>query len=245
LVEAPDPSIITDQSTRERIIATGLPWRVKDRTAGIEMVLIPSGKYMRGASPGDSAAENDERPAHEVVITSAFYMGVHEVTQGEWKRLMGNNPSYSKGARLPVENVSWDDTQDFLGQSKGLRLPTEGEWEYACRAGTTGSRYGDLHQVAWHYGNSGDTTHAVGGKQSNGFGLHDMLGNVWEWCSDWYGAYPGGSQVDPSGPSSGENPVFRGGAWNNFVGICRASTRGNIAPAGRSSNLGFRVARTP
>jgi formylglycine-generating enzyme required for sulfatase activity len=245
LVAAPDASIITDQSTRERIITTELPWRVKDRATGIEMVLIPSGKYMRGASPGDSEAFNDERPPHEVVITKSFYLGVYEVTQSEWQKLMGSNPSHFKGARLPVESVSWNDTQEFLGKSKGLRLPTEGEWEYACRAGTTGSRYGDLHQVAWYDRNSGETTHAVGGKQSNGFGLHDMLGNVWEWCSDWYGAYPGGSQVDPSGPSSGENPVFRGGAWNNFVGICRASTRGNIAPAGRSSNLGFRVARTP
>jgi formylglycine-generating enzyme required for sulfatase activity len=254
LVSAPDPSIITDQSTRERIIATGLPWRVKDRTTGIEMVLIPSGKCMRGASPGDSGAFKDERPAHEVVITKSFYLGVYEVTQSEWQKLMGRNPSHFKGARLPVENMSWDDTQEFLGKSKGLRLPTEGEWEYACRAGTTGSRYGDLHQVAWHYGNSGDTTHAVGGKQSNGFGLHDMLGNVWEWCSDWYGAYPGGSEVDPSGPSSWKNPVFpdseeyrvfRGGSRYSHDSYCRASDRGDGAPAGRIFSLGFRVARTP
>ena len=245
LVDTPDPSIITDKAIREQISATGLPWRVKDRTTGIEMVLIPAGKYMRGAYSGDSEADDDERPPHEVVITKSFYLGVYEVTQSEWQNLMGSNPSHFKGARLPVENVSWDDTQEFLGKSKGLRLPTEGEWEYACRAGTTGLRYGDLHQVAWYDGNSGGTTHAVGGKQSNGFGLHDMLGNVWEWCSDWYGAYPGGSQVDPSGPSSGQSRVFRGGSWGNFVRYCRASSRYDFAPADWYYILGFRVARTP
>jgi formylglycine-generating enzyme required for sulfatase activity len=244
-VSAPDPSIITDQSTRERIIATGLPWRVKDRTTGIEMVLIPAGKYMRGASPGDSDPYDDERPPHEVVITKLFYLGVYEVTQSEWQKLMGRNPPHFKGARLPVENVSWDDTQEILGKSKGLRLPTEGEWEYACRAGTTGLRYGDLHQVAWYDGNSGGTTHAVGGKQSNGFGLHDMLGNVWEWCSDWYGAYPGGSQVDPSGPSSGQSRVCRGGSLGSHGRYCRASCRNIHAPADWRGYLGFRVARTP
>jgi formylglycine-generating enzyme required for sulfatase activity len=254
LVAAPDASIITDQSTRERIITTELPWRVKDRATGIEMVLIPSGKYMRGASPGDSEAFNDERPPHEVVITKSFYLGVYEVTQSEWQKLMGSNPSHFKGARLPVESVSWNDTQEFLGKSKGLRLPTEGEWEYACRAGTTGSRYGDLDQVAWHGNNSGGTAHAVGSKQPNGFGLHDMLGNVREWCSDWYGAYPGGSEVDPSGPSSWKNPVFpdseeyrvfRGGSRYSQDSYCRASDRGDGAPADGNDGLGFRVARTP
>jgi formylglycine-generating enzyme required for sulfatase activity len=245
LVEAPDPKIVTDPATRERLSATGFPWRVMDRTTGIEMVLIPSGEYMRGASPGDSEAFNDELPAHEVVITKSFYLGVYEVTQGEWERLMGSNPSHFKGARLPVESVSWNDTQEFLGKSKGLRLPTEGEWEYACRAGTTGSRYGDLDQVAWYRRNSGNTTHAIGGKQPNGFGLHDMLGNVWEWCSDCYGAYPGGSQVDPSGPSSGQFRVCRGGSWFDCDRFCRASPRLYCGPAARNHSLGIRVARTP
>jgi formylglycine-generating enzyme required for sulfatase activity len=245
LVEAPDPKIVTDQALRERLSGEGLPWRVKDRATGIEMVLIPAGKYMRGASPGDYAAMDEERPAHEVVITKSFYLGVYEVTQGEWERLMGSNPSHFKGARLPVEQVSWGDTQEFLRKSKGLRLPTEGEWEYACRASTTSWSYRDLDQVAWYDGNSGDTTHAVGGKQPNGFGLHDMLGNVWEWCSDWYGAYPGGSQVDPPGPSSGQDLVCRGGSWVNDDWCCRPSFRQDYAPADRDSVLGFRVARTP
>ena len=246
LVDAPNPSIITDSSIRERISATGLPGRVKDRTTGIEMVLISPGKYTRGASPGESDADDDdERPAHEVVITKAFYMGVYEVTQEEWQKLMGRNPSEFKGNRLPVEMVSWNDTQQFIQKSGGLRLPTEGEWEYACRAGTTGPRYGELDAIGWYDGNSGRKSHPVGGKQANGFGLHDMLGNVWEWCSDWYGSYNSSEQRDPVGPSSGQYRVCRGGSWSNFDRICRASLRANDAPADGSNNLGFRVARTP
>jgi len=245
LVSAPNQSIITDSSIRDRISATGLPWRVKDRATGIEMVVIPPGKYMRGASPGDSSAYDDERPAHEVTITKAFYMGVYELTQGEWQRLMGSNPSHFQGDRLPVEQVSWGDTQEFLRKSKGLRLPTEGEWEYACRAGTTGSRYGDLDAIGWYEGNSANVSHPVGGKQANDFGLHDTLGNVWEWCSDWYGSYDSSEQRDPLGPSSGEYGVCRGGSWYVNVRNCRASIRLYFAPAIRNYYLGFRVARTP
>jgi formylglycine-generating enzyme required for sulfatase activity len=251
LVDAPDSSIITDQAIRERISATGLPWRVKDRTTGIELVLIPAGKYMCGASPGDSEAYRDESPSHEVAITRSFYLGVYEVTQGEWQKLMGYNLANFRGLlnfrgdRLPVESMSWEDTHMFLGKSNGLRLPTEGEWEYACRAGTTGSRYGDLDQVAWYERNSRGTPHVVGSKQSNGFGLHDMLGNVYEWCSDWYGDYPSSSDVDPSGPSSGVKRVCRGGSWRNGGRECRASIRYHFAPADRDNTLGFRVARTP
>jgi formylglycine-generating enzyme required for sulfatase activity len=245
LVSAPNPSIITDSSIRERISATGLPWRVKDRTTGIEMVLIPAGKYRRGASAGDSDAYVDERPSHDVVITKAFYMGVYEVAQGEWQKLMGNNPSRFQGDLLPVEKVSWEETQEFLRQSNGLRLPTEGEWEYACRGGTTSSRYGELAAIAWYERNSGDRTHAVGGKLANGYGLHDMLGNVNEWCSDWYGSYDSSEQRDPLGPSSGQYRVCRGGSWNLFVRHCRASNRNSNPPANRYYNLGFRVARTP
>jgi formylglycine-generating enzyme required for sulfatase activity len=245
LVSAPNPSIITDTSIGERISATGLPWRVKDRTTGIEMVLIPPGKYMRGASAGDSEAFDNERPFHEVVITKAFYIGVYEVTQGEWQELMGSNPSRFKGDPLPVDSVSWEHTREFLSKSNGLRLPTEGEWEYACRGGTTGPRHGALDAVGWYEGNSGRKSHPVGGKQANDFGLHDMLGNVYEWCSDWYGSYSSTGQTDPSGPSSGSNRVCRGGSW--YVGDwgCRASYRCYLAPADRHFGLGFRVARNP
>jgi len=240
-----DRSIVTDARLADQIAAVGLPWRVYDRVSGIEMVLIPPGKYQRGASPNDGEAFDDERPAHDVTISQAFYLGVTEVTQAEWSKVMGNNPSYFKGDSLPVGQVSWDDIQSFLQRSPNLRLPTEGEWEYACRAGTAGSRYGQLDDVAWYSGSSGNQPHAVGGKRANAFGLHDMLGNVWEWCSDWYGAYSSRSQTDPQGPSKGDRRVLRGGSWNNPDRYCRASLRFSHAPAGRYRNIGFRVARTP
>jgi len=192
-----------------------------------------------------SEAFDYERPAHEVTITKAFYMGVYEVTQGEWQKIMDGNPSRFKGDRLPVEKVSWDDTQEFLIKSKGLRLPTEGEWEYACRGGTTSSRYRELDAIGWYEGNSGSKSHPVGGKQANDFGLHDMLGNVWEWCSDWYGEYSSSGLTDPSGLRSGKHRVCRGGSWRSLDRFCRASSRDHYAPAVRDNRLGFRVARTP
>lgn len=242
----PNGTVIVDAAIRARISGTGLPWKVRDRVTGIELVLIPAGNYQRGASPNDSEANDDERPAHEVTISQAFYLGVTEVTQGEWSKVMGSNPSHFKGDSLPVEMVSWDDIQPFLKKSGGLRLPTEGEWEYACRAGTIGSRYGELGDVGWYGGNSNTQTHDVGGKRANAFGLHDMLGNVWEWCSDWYGDYSSASQTDPQGPSAGRYRVLRGGSWSSSDWFCRASSRNHRnAPAGRRDRIGFRVARTP
>jgi formylglycine-generating enzyme required for sulfatase activity len=240
-----DPSIVTDVQLADKINATGLPWRVYDRVTGIEMVLIPPGKYMRGASSGDSEARVDERPIHQVTITRAFYLGVCLVTQGEWSKLMGGNPSKFKGDRLPVERVSWEDIQPFLQESGDLRLLTEGEWEYACRAGGRGARYGELGDTTWYEYNSKGRTQVVGGKRANGFGLHDMLGNVWEWCSDWYGVYPGTPQTDPQGPSSGPHRVLRGGSWSSSGRNCRASLRGFNSPTGSNDDIGFRVARTP
>jgi formylglycine-generating enzyme required for sulfatase activity len=241
----PSAKVITSASFRSQIAATGMPWKVRDRKTGIELALVPPGKYQRGASSNDSQAYGDELPTHEVTISRAFYMGVTEVTQSEWSKVMGNRPSDFKGDRLPVETVSWDDIQSFLQKSSGLRLPTEGEWEYACRAGTTVSRYGQLGDVAWHDINSNEQTHAVGGKRANAFGLHDMLGNVWEWCSDWKGEYSSAAQVDPQGPSTGGFRVLRGGSWLSNVRLCRASYRNDNAPADRSNGIGFRVARTP
>jgi formylglycine-generating enzyme required for sulfatase activity len=241
----PKGTVIADAAIRARISGTGLPWKVRDRVTGIEMVLIPPGEYQRGASFNDSDAWHAEIPAHEVTISMAFYLGVTEVTQSEWSKVMGSNPSSAEGDRLPVENVSWDDIQPFLQKSSGLRLPTEGEWEYACRAGTTGSRYGQLDDVAWYDGNSGYKTHAVGGKRANAFGLHDMLGNVYEWCSDWYGSYPRSAQTNPQGPSTGGNRVMRGGSSHLNDRYCRASSRLDYAPAVGGPGDGFRVARTP
>jgi formylglycine-generating enzyme required for sulfatase activity len=240
-----DRSIVTDVRLADQIAAVGLPWLVRERITGIEMVLIPPGKYMRGAAGDDSDACDGERPSHEVTISRAFYLGRYEVTQAEWSKLMGSNPSGFKGEQLPVESVSWADIQGFLGKSAGLRLPTEGEWEYACRAGTTGARYGQLADVAWYSNNSGDKTHAVGCKRANALGLHDMLGNVLEWCSDWNDNYSGSSQVDPQGPESGSGRVLRGGSWGEFGRPCRASRRAYCEPAVRSSAFGFRVARNP
>jgi len=215
-------------------------------------VLIPPGTYVRGASSRDTEADECERPSHKVEISKAFYLGVYEVTQGEWSKLIDGNPSHFKGERLPVEMVSWDNIQLYLQKSDGLRLPTEGEWEYACRAGTTGSRYGQLDDVAWYGGNTKIDTQTVGGtravgeKNANAFGLYDMLGNAMEWCSDWYGGYSNTPQVDPQGPNSGDKRIIRGGAWSKNAVFCRASSRNYVsAPDGKLWHIGFRVARTP
>jgi formylglycine-generating enzyme required for sulfatase activity len=165
---------------------------------------------------------------------------------------MGNNPSHFKGERRPVEQVTWEDAQAFiqrLNAQKGeevYRLPTEAEWEYACRAGTTGARYGDLDRIAWYGENSGNQTHPVGEKAANAWGLHDMLGNVWEWVGDWYGRdyYQQSPSVDPSGPNNGDFRVCRGGSWSHIPLGVRAAYRSYIIPAFRFYNLGFRVART-
>ena len=240
-----DRSIVTDARLADQITAVGLPWRVYDRVTGIEMVLIPPGKYMRGAPRDDGDGYDDERPAHEVVMPRAFDLGVCPVTQGEWSKLRAGNPSQFKGERLPVERVSLDDISTFLRKSVGLRLPTEAEWEYACRAGTTDSRYGQIDAIAWYEGNNLKQTSPVGEKQANAFGLHDMLGNVWEWCSDLYAPYPSTPQVDPQGPKSGQFRVVRGGSWSDNMRSCRASYRYGNAYAFKNPYIGFRVARTP
>jgi formylglycine-generating enzyme required for sulfatase activity len=238
-----DRSIVTDAFLAEQITSVALPWRVCDRVTGIEMVLIPPGKYMRGALPGDDEANEDERPSHEVTVTKPFYLGVYPVTQRQWTKAVSSDPSEFKGQDLPVETVSWTDVDQYLQAAKGLRLLTEAEWEYACRAGSSRARYGELNDIAWHAGNSRGSTHPVGGQRSNSFGLHDMLGNVMEWCSDWYGAYPRGHLVDPTGPASGSNRICRGGAWGYSGKSCRASSRLGVSPSSRGRLLGFRVVR--
>ena len=247
LEQDPNPLVVTDVETRERMTATGLPWRVRDDASGIEMLLVPPGTFVMGASDGDSEATIAESPPHQVTITQSFYLGRTEVTQAIWVAEMGWNPSYF-GAQpsQPVDQVSWSMIQPFCNQNS-LRLPTEAEWEFACRAGDTTPRYGTLDDIGWHHGNSLGTTHVVGGKMPNGLGFYDMLGNVGEWCSDWIGGYSSDSQTDPTGPESGSGKVMRGGAAVVPGSYSRASGRIGISPSSYFTigGGGFRVARNP
>ena len=255
----PDASVVTNASLRSAIIATGYPWRVRDNASGIEMLLVPPGSFDMGCIQGSNAygCYSQEQPVHTVTLTNAFYIGRYEVTQAQWQARMGNNPSYFQGSpQRPVEQVSWNTIQGFLSAT-GLRLPTEAEWEYACRAGTTtpfhsgpgfpnGTTDDNLvGQIAWWAGNSANQTHAVGGKAANALGLHDMLGNVWEWCHDWYSDYTPAPQTNPTGPGVGSDRVLRGGSWLNGTNYVRSSNRTNYTPAGTGNIVGFRVARAP
>ncbi len=268
LEQTPNATVVPDATLRAAITATNLPWRVTDNGTGIEMVLIPPGTYVRGCSRSNAySCLSSESPTHQVTLTNAFYLSRTEVTQAQWVAKMGSNPSYYQTASSavpasavpsrPVEQVSWNDIQPFC-TNNGLRLPTEAEWEYAYRAGTTTAFHGmpgylngtnddnQLGTIAWFSGNSGSQTRPVAGKAANGFGLFDMSGNVWEWCQDWYGAYASGAQTNPTGPGSGSGRVLRGGSWSGKIsGNCRASYRNYNSPDNRYDVFGFRVARTP
>lgn len=214
------------------------------------MVAVEGGTFTMGATSEQGGdADEDEKP-HEVTL-SDYYIGQTEVTQALWKAVMGSNPSSHKGDNLPVENVSWYDCRVFIQvlnqlTGKQFRLPTEAEWEYAARGGRKSQGYkyaggNNIGSVAWCDGNSGNETHPVGTKQANELGIYDMSGNVWEWCSDWYGGYQSSSQSDPQGPSSGSDRVGRGGGCYSDAWNCRVSIRNNSAPVGRSFNLGLRL----
>jgi formylglycine-generating enzyme required for sulfatase activity len=224
-------------------------------TIGMKFRLIQPGSFMMGSDKGDP----DEKPAHKVTLTKRFYMGVYEVTQEEWEKVMGSNRSRFKGPKNPVEMVSWEDAQEFIRKLSDrervtYRLPTEAEWEYACRAGTTTEFYwGDdvglqeIGRYAWYAGNLDGSkldTKPVGQKKPNAWGLYDMSGNVWEWCQDWYAEkYPLERQTDPVGPKSGSRRVIRGGSWSYYVSPCRSALRDWLRPAVRSESLGFRLVR--
>jgi len=218
---------------------------------GMTFVRIPAGSFMMGNPSSESGRYFEETP-HRVTLTKPFYMQTTEVTQGQWKAVMGSNPSHFSdcGDNCPVEQVSWNDCQEFLrklNQREGngtYRLPTEAEWEYACRAGTTGPYYTDLDRAGWYDGNSGNRTHPVAQKTPNAWGLYDMHGNVWEWCQDWHEDYPGGSVTNPEGPSSGAYRVIRGGSWHSIARSCRSAFRSFLTPDLRGSYFGFRVAWT-
>ncbi len=220
--------------------------RTRTNQAGIEFVLIPAGSFMMGSN-GPAI----ERPMHQITINYEFHMGKYEVTQAQWQRVMGNNPSlYADCPKCPVEQVSWNDAQSFIEKLNQTadgyvyRLPTEAEWEYACRARTTGDYAGTLRELAWYSENSGKKTHAVGGKQPNAWGLADMHGNVWEWCEDWYHQTYYGAPNDGGAVLSGENltdRTVRGGSWYDLPTYLRSASRASATPDYRGSWIGFRV----
>jgi len=224
----------------------------KSANLNLEMVAVQGGTFTMGCTPeqGDDC-DKEKKTVHQVTLSS-FYIGKYEVTQGQWKTVMGNNPSNFKGDSLPVEQVNWNDVQKFIRKlnvqsSKQYRLPTEAEWEYACRGGLQSVHYkysgsNNPSVVAWYNNNSGGITHPVGRKSSNELGVFDMSGNVYEWCSDWYGDYSNNAQTNPKGPSSGSYRVGRGGSWGSEVGSVRVSYRYIISPNTCYHNLGFRLA---
>ena len=220
-----------------------------------EMVYVEGSTFDMGATTEQgSDAYSGEKPVHSVTL-SDYYIGKCEVTQELWETVMGSNPSNFKGAQKPVESVSWNDCQEFVSRlnsltGKNFRLPTEAEWEYAARGGNKSLHYkysgsDNIDEVAWYNNNSGRSTHAVGTKSPNELGIYDMSGNVWEWCSDWYGGYSAGAQTNPQGPSSGSYRVLRGGSWINYAGNCRVSIRSYDDPGNSNINFGLRLVLVP
>ena len=228
-----------------------------------KMIRVQGGTFTMGCtSEQGNDCYDDEKPSHKVTL-STYYIGETEVTQELWKAVMGSNPSYYKGDSRPVEEVSWEDCQTFIRKlneltGKKFRLPTEAEWEFAARGGTKSAGYkysgsNDINAVAWYDVNAFDKgksspdygTHVVKTKKPNELGIYDMSGNVWEWCSDWYGKYIDAAQTDPQGPHTGSSRVDRGGGWSNYAWHCRSSYRDHSSPDGRYSNLGLRLVLVP
>jgi formylglycine-generating enzyme required for sulfatase activity len=222
----------------------------------MEFILIPAGEFYMGSPGTEKDRHDNEGPIHQVRMSRSFYMSKYEVTQDQYLVVTGVNPSDFKEGTRPVENVPWEDAVAFCKRlsdkhAASFRLPTEAEWEYACRGGTqTRFSYGDdpdysqLGDYAWYLENSDSTTHSVGSKKPNAFGLYDMHGSVYEWCSDWYAAeqYRQNPAVDPQGPLSGQLRVCRGGSWYHIAGRCRSADRVTIPPDTQDCRIGFRVA---
>jgi len=224
---------------------------------GVKLKLLPPGVFTMGSV----SDEKDENPKHEVRLTKPFLIGVHEITQEQNKQVMGTNPSSTKGENNPVDSVTWEDAMNFCRKLSALptekavarayRLPTEAEWEYACRAGTRslysfGDDPSELGQYAWYSNNSDSRTHSVGGKKPNAWGLYDMHGNVWEWCQDWFENYPSGSMMDPRGAASGSDRIGRGGCSTFPAESCRSAYRDWDDPSERYNlSGGFRVCLSP
>ncbi len=231
--------------------------RVEENSLGMKFVLLPAGEFIMG-SPESEREPRPEETQHSVTLTLPFQLGMHEVTQAQYESVMGANPSNFTGPNNPVEQVSWDDAMEFCRRLSELpkeaaagykyRLPTEAEWEYACRAGAVtaysfGNDASNLSEYAWFERNSRGTTHQVGQKKANSWGLYDMHGNVWEWCLDWKGNVPSGAVTDPQGPPSGTERSDRGGSWSDSPIYLRSAIRGYIPPDARVHSLGFRVLR--
>ncbi|MBO5747745.1 MAG: SUMF1/EgtB/PvdO family nonheme iron enzyme [Muribaculaceae bacterium] len=257
-----DVNITTSGKEKEIVLSFGLMprWSAKvtaSQKAVLQklidsMVSVEGGTFTMGAtSEQGSEADSDEKPTHKVTL-SDYMIAKTEVTQELWQAVLGSNPSELKGDKLPVECVSWNDCQEFIKKLNSLtglnfRLPTEAEWEYAARGGnkSKGCKYSgsnDIGSVAWYEGNSSSKTHTVATKSPNELGIYDMSGNVWEWCSDWYGDYSSSSQTNPKGPSSGSYRVIRGGSWDDIAGDWRVSDRYFNDPDGRVNALGLRLA---
>jgi formylglycine-generating enzyme required for sulfatase activity len=269
----PKQALQGEPETLEIVLGDGVSMRMKRLPAGTFLMGSSETEGNNRATVGERwdnekmemvgernvAGRDADEVQHEVTLTKPFYLGIYEVTQEQWRAVMGNNPSYFKGDKRPVEMVSWDEANEFCRRAsektgRRFRLPTEAEWEYACRGGTA---------TAFHTGNTINTNQAnydgnyvygdgvkgvrrretveVGRFPANAWGLHDMHGNVWEWCSDWYGEYPPGRQSDPKGPVSGEYRVLRGGSWINSPRYCRSAYRYRYGPGGRGSDFGCRL----
>jgi formylglycine-generating enzyme required for sulfatase activity len=222
---------------------------------GMKFAWIPPGTFLMGSSP-DEKGHHQNETQHKVTLTKGIWMSVYPVTMEQWKKVMGKYPSgLVRGGDYPVVSVSWKDCQEFMkklgvGEGQQYRLPTEAEWEYACRAGTitefnTGNGEEALNKAGWYLRNSGDMPHPVGQKAPNAWGLYDMHGNVWQWCADWYGPYPNGAVTDPTGSKTGTLRVMRGGAWLYLPIHCRTAYRAFVAPDRQFNNGGFRVVLVP
>ena len=213
---------------------------------GFKFVSVPAGSFAMG--------DSKEGPVHQVTFTQGFQLQSTELTQAQWQAVMGTNPSYTKGDNLPVESVSWNDSQSFLTQLNaktqgGYRLPTEAEWEYAARAGSTtayacGDEESCLAEMAWYIPNAKDMPHPVGQLKANAWGLYDMHGNISEWVQDLYAPYTEGAQSNPTGPEKGDYRIQRGGHWGTYADRCRSASRQYGDPGGSDRNLGFRLARS-
>lgn len=236
------------------VMLNGLPSNIAEYTVnGVSFVMVnvEGGTFTMGANAGDDNASSNENPAHQVTV-STFAIGQTEVTQALWEAVMGNNPSHFVDVNKPVEKVSWNDCQEFIVKlnqmtGKNFRMPTEAEWEFAARGGnkSQNSLYAgsnNIANVAWYDDNSGDVSHVVASKAANELSLFDMSGNLWEWCSDWFGDYGADAQANPAGPASGEEKVLRGGSWCSSAKKCRNSKRFSLGVDDSDDDIGFRLA---